>query len=261
MNKSFFVIDLIDENADKTKLKKWWEVNRGKSSKGSHALYFELLSAGWKSEVSKNEVWLISPSAQNGASIDNASSDIDYHAVDTNVAAERQLTDVNPEVLSSSFTTFIEAYNQLKNHGLLRNQKDITGQLGEWVASILLDAQIAENGINKDWDLKDDTGKNYQVKSHAKAPTTSARWSYIRYPDEAPIDFIIIVVFSENYQLQEFYQIPFKEAIKKRSGDSILNWSKVAEYKIKNLSHELTRKNLVFLDPNQNGNISKSKIQ
>lgn len=137
--------------------------------------------------------------------------------IDTNNLPELDLLVSNPIIdfssddVSNSFLNFKNSYNQLKKLGLLRNQKDLTGQFGEWVASKLYNAKISENGINKDWDLKDNDGIYYQVKSHAKSPTTTARWSQVDYAAEAKIDFVIIVIFDQNYKLNQLFKVPFKE--------------------------------------------------
>jgi hypothetical protein len=129
----------------------------------------------------------------------------------------------------------------------LRNQKDITGQLGEWVASVLFDASIATSGINPFWDLVDALGNKYQVKSHAKALTTNARWSRIEYPANAPINFIVIVVFDPSYKLQELYKIPFQEALNRRTAGYVLNWSRVTQFRLGNLEEWMSQNGLEFL--------------
>lgn len=246
MNKKFYVITIVDGNAIKTKLKKWWRDNVGPTNKISHALFFALLADGWKSEVIGNEIILISADALNGGEDQITLPILNNQNEEAQIPAENNL-DGNFELLSNLFSSFIESYSGLKEHGILRNQKDITGQLGEWIASILFDADIATNGINQYWDLEDARGDKYQVKSHAKAHTTNARWSKIDYPANAPINFIVIVVFDPNYKLQELYKIPFQEALNRCTTRYILNWSQVNQYKFDNLRELLQENNLGFI--------------
>lgn len=246
MNKKFYVITIVDGNAIKTKLKKWWRDNLGPTNKISHALFFALLADGWKSEVIGNEILLISADALNGGEEEIALPILNNQNVVAHIPEENNL-DGNFEVLSNLFLSFIESYSGLKEHGILRNQKDITGQLGEWIASILFDADIATNGINQYWDLEDAQGDKYQVKSHAKAHTTNARWSKIDYPANAPINFIVIVVFDPNYKLLELYKIPFQEALNRCTTRYILNWSQVNQYRFDNLRELLQENNLGFI--------------
>jgi hypothetical protein len=240
MNKRFFVITIEEGNAIKTTLKKWWRQNRGPTSKISHVLFFSLLKDGWKSEVVGNEILLISPDAINGAE-----EEIDFPTL--NNQNENGING-NLHEKSELFTSFIESYSALKEIGILRNQKDLTGQIGEWVVSVLFDANIAKSGNNQFWDLKDAHGIKYQVKSHAKGLTTDAKWSRIEYASDAPINFIVIVVFDPNYKLRELYKIPFNEALARRTDRNILNWSQVGHFKIENLSMLLSQKGLDFIN-------------
>lgn len=246
MNKKFFVINLQDGNAVKTPLKSWWRMNNGPTDQISHALYFTLLDNEWKSEVVGNEVLLISPQANNGQVAEprlliEEDQNKEIKILETTVKME------SSDVLAEVFSGFILSYNLLKKHRILRNQKDITGQLGEWVASVLFNATISENGINQFWDLIDTAGLKYQVKAHAKASTTLARWSRIDYQDDAPINFIVIIVFDPNYKLLELFKIPFSEAIRLRTGSLILNWSQVKQYRVDNLDALLYEKSLGFI--------------
>ena len=239
MNKKFFVIAINEGNAVKIGLKKWWRLNVGPTNKITHALYFSLLADGWKSEVVGNEILLISPEAYNGAE-EEVDEQIENHQ-------NENFSNRSFELMSRLFTSFIESYNSLKEVGILRNQKDITGQLGEWVASVIFDANIAINGINQFWDLEDSFGNTYQVKSHAKALTTNAKWSRIEYQTDAPINFIVIVVFDPNYKLREIYKIPFQEALNHRTSGYVLNWSRVAQFRLENIEELKSQKGLEFL--------------
>jgi hypothetical protein len=239
MNKKFFVITINEGNAVKIELKKWWRLNVGPTNKITHALYFSLLADGWKSEFVSNEILLISPEAYNGVEEEVVEQIENNQNVNF---SNRSL-----ELMSGLFTSFIESYNSLKEVGILRNQKDITGQLGEWVASVIFDANIAINGINQFWDLENEEGIKFQVKSHAKSLTTNARWTPIEYSTDAIINYIVIVVFDPNYKLRELYKIPFNEALDRRTDRNILNWSQVVHFKIENLSRLLSQKGLDFI--------------
>ena len=246
MRKKFFVVTLENGNAVKSPLKNWWRNNFGPTNAISHELYFSLLSGGWKSEVVGNEVILISPQAMNGETDDSPKLIEEELSVRSQVP-EPELGEHDFNALAAVFSGFIDSYNRMKEQGILRNQKDITGQLGEWVASRLFDAEIAANGINAFWDLEDPEGKKYQVKSHAKALTTSAAWSKIEYAADAPIDFIIIVVFDSSYKLLELYKIPFLEALNHRTAGYVLNWSRLNQFRLENLNNLLQQKNLGFI--------------
>lgn len=146
--------------------------------------------------------------------------------------------------------TMMKAMSDLRMFNVLTNQKDFTCQLGEWLVSMLYGGQRAINGIQKDWDIK--VGDKYvQVKTHAKADTTTAKWSKIDYKPDAQIDELIIVVFTNNYKLKSFYKIPWHVAHKRkgktRKGDesNVINWNQIKDYEIK--INNLPRQEIITL--------------
>lgn len=153
------------------------------------------------------------------------------------------------EIIKTAINNYFSALEKLKELKIILNSKDFTGQIGEWLASIVYNGTRSDNGIQKDWDIISE-GKYYQVKSSAKSKSTTARWSKIEYSDTAKIDFLIIIVFSEKYELLEFYEIPWEKAkpkIKitgKKKADSTINWRDVTDYKLD--LQELKRKNDVL---------------
>jgi hypothetical protein len=246
MSLKFKILHELNGDVITSPLKGWWRNNRGESQKISHEMYFHLLKEGWQTEVIGNEVILYEPNSLNGEpSFIRQAETKDLYESD--LVVSDKVIEFNNDDFSIAFLNFKNSYNQLKKLGLLRNQKDVTGQLGEWVASKLFNAQISENGINKDWDLKDQNGILYQVKSHAKSPTTPARWSKVDYSVDAKIDFLVIVIFDQNYRLNELYKVPFKEVLKKRTNKFVLNWSVIIDFKEKNLVEFLRQNNLDFL--------------
>jgi len=48
-------------------------------------------------------------------------------------------------------------------------------------------------------------------ESISKAKTTTAKWTRKKYKPNANIDFLIIVVFSPKYKLEELFKIPLCE--------------------------------------------------
>lgn len=141
----------------------------------------------------------------------------------------------------------LKAMADLRDLNVLTNQKDFTCQLGEWLVSMIYDGQRATNGIQKHWDIK--IGDKYvQVKAHAKAETTTARWSAIKHDLEAQIDELIIVVFTQNYKLKGFYKIPWQVAltrIKKEKNRDVIYWNHQRDFEIK--ISDLPKQDLVSL--------------
>lgn len=116
-------------------------------------------------------------------------------------------------VKKEAILQYLNALKKLKDLKIIKNQKDFTSQLGEWLIAELYNGEIAINGKQKDWDIKKD-GKHYQVKSHAKSKTTTRSDTDFKYNENAEIDFFIIVIFSDVYELIAIYEIPFNDAFK-----------------------------------------------
>jgi len=248
MSKKYFVISNSNSEIQKVPLMEWWRRHeKEKSQRNTRSIFFELVvNRDWKWENLENEVILISNDLYN-----------DQH--DTNLQLDQLSFPVKSEndaiglqtIVSKEFGAFIKSYKKLKEYGLLRNQKDITGQLGEWLASEILGAKISSKGNNEDWDLeKEKNGKKtyYQVKSHAKSDSTKARWTRLEYSSEANIHKLVIVVFSQDYALREFYVVSFAKAIRRRTDGLILNWSNISKKnKIEKYKKTLLDKNLGFI--------------
>jgi len=95
----------------------------------------------------------------------------------------------------------------------------------------------ATSGIQKGWDV-DVKGKHIQVKAHAKAETNNARFSAVDKDSKEKIDELIIVVFTFDYKLKEFYKVPWKTAYQKiklrgkKNPRNEINWSSIKEFRI-----------------------------
>lgn len=128
---------------------------------------------------------------------------------------------------------FILALKALREGGVTTNKTDLTCQLSEWLVKEIFGGTLAPNSINKDWDVLAN-GRYIQVKAHAKNSSNPNKFTRIHYDESAVIDDLIIIVFSEDYVVREFYIVPWNEAIpliKHNQGGSILSWSRIVGYK------------------------------
>ncbi len=125
---------------------------------------------------------------------------------------------------------YLEALKNLKDLKIIKNQKDFTSQLGEWLIAELLNGEISTKGNQVDWDIKVGD-KFYQIKTHAKSITTPRSDTEIKYGKDAKIDFLVIVVFSENYKLIDIYKAPWIEAFRLISNtkNPVIKWSDLNE--------------------------------
>ena len=128
--------------------------------------------------------------------------------------------------IKKALNDYFQSLSKLKELGITTNKKDFTSQIGEWLAEELYLGKRAESGIQKYWDIETKEGK-IQVKTHAKSKTTTARWSPLKYDIGADVDFVIIIVFSEDYKLNEFYKIPWKDClnlIRRNKDRDVIMW-------------------------------------
>jgi hypothetical protein len=133
----------------------------------------------------------------------------------------------NQNEIRLAFEYYFESLNRLKKLEIIKNQKDFTSQLGEWVASLIYEGKIAENGKQKDWDLKVGSLK-YQIKTAAKSITTNRKDCDFKYSVNAEIDYVVIIVFDENYKIEKIYKVPFKVAydfVNRKNKNLVLKWS------------------------------------
>lgn len=151
------------------------------------------------------------------------------------------------EKLKVAFENYFNALYTLKDLGVTQNKKDFTSQLGEWLVETLYDGKRAESGIQKYWDIDSSIGK-IQVKTHAKSNKTTARWSALKYDMDSEVDFVIIIVFSEDYKLNEFYKIPWTnclDLIRRNKDRDVLMWNHLNDYKLQLTN--LPKQNIISL--------------
>lgn len=129
---------------------------------------------------------------------------------------------------------YINAIQNLNRLGVLKNKKDFTGQIGEWLVESLYDGKRSDNSIQKGWDVKVN-GKRIQVKTHSKAESNDARFTRISYYEKETIDELIIIVFTFDYKIKNFFIVPWEKAyplIKRRTKKEIpeLKWSLLKDF-------------------------------
>ncbi len=136
--------------------------------------------------------------------------------------------------LKTALNNYFQSLKRLQDIGVTTNKKDFTSQIGEWLIEKIYNGQRAESGIQKYWDIETEFGK-IQVKTHSKSKTTKARWSAIKYDIDSNVDFVVIIVFSEDYKLNEYYKIPWKNClnlIRRNKDRDVLMWDHLKDFKI-----------------------------
>lgn len=133
--------------------------------------------------------------------------------------------------------TYLAAEKRLHNENILINRHSFTNQIGEWLVETLFEGERAKSGTQPGWDVLAQ-GKYIQVKTHAKALNNPSEFTAISKNPIVQVDELIIIHFSPDYKLLEFYQLPWQEAVKhiKITGKKVqreeLNWSHIKNYRV-----------------------------
>jgi hypothetical protein len=142
---------------------------------------------------------------------------------------------------------YFNALKALKEAQITNNKKDFTCQIGEWLVAKIYDGKLAASSIQRGWDV-DVNGKKIQVKTHAKAVSNKSRQTAVKRNEGIDVDELITVVFTENYQLKEFYVTPWKEALKlirQNKTGGIIHWDDQKRFKMQ--IEELPNQDIVNL--------------
>lgn len=138
--------------------------------------------------------------------------------------------------IAQAINNYINCLKVLTENKILLNKKDFTGQLGEWLVETVFEGERAPSGIQAGWDVKT-KDKFIQVKSHAKAINNKARFSAVDKDTLVKVDELIIVVFTHDYKLKEFYQVPWEIVVEKtklrgqKTKRNEINWNDILEYR------------------------------
>lgn len=116
--------------------------------------------------------------------------------------------------------------------GAIRSER-LTGEIGEYYVSEILNAQRAGTSSQKGYDLLLD-GKKVQVKAHAKGEGNGARWTEFKY-SQGDFDILVIIVMSQDFLISEFYQIPAESVfarINEKKKQRVVDWDNFTDFKI-----------------------------
>lgn len=214
----------------------------------THTIENKLKQLGWNSIYDELNHWQILTKSENIFSNDlkiikndsnsipnNSKNEVKNKVNELNNFISHHEKSIEFENIRMNLEYYLNAIKNLKSLGVIKNKRDFTSQIGEWFVSKIVNGNISENGIQKDWDLKVGDIK-IQVKSHSKALSTSARWTDLKsYNKNSEIDYLAILVFDEQYKIQEFYFLNWEaayERIRIQKHNSPINWSDLNEFRV-----------------------------
>lgn len=98
--------------------------------------------------------------------------------------------------------------NSLYSAGIVRTYNSPVGDYAEWLVSTKLNLQLEKNS-EKGYDAMDgESGLRYQVKSRWMHPGKNSRQlNVIRNYEDNQFDYLIAVIFGNNFEVAEAYKI------------------------------------------------------
>ena len=119
----------------------------------------------------------------------------------------QQLSELTPVELLRQYTAIID---ELKNRGIVRTNNAPLGDFTEWLISKMMGLQLAPNS-KSGYDAISGAGVRFQIKSRQITPDSKSRQlSAIRKYDKKDFDYLIAVIFNENFDIVEAYLVPYE---------------------------------------------------
>lgn len=132
---------------------------------------------------------------------------------------------------------YAELLLYLKNLKTIRTTNSPTGDYAEYIACKLFKLKPAPNST-KSYDAKDRLGKKYQVKSRRITQHNKSHLlGVIRGLKQADFNYLVVVIFNEDFTLSKVYKMP-KNIV-----------AKYARYSKHQNGHLLTMKGAILKDP------------
>ena len=119
---------------------------------------------------------------------------------------------MHPQEIRQYLDQLSTAKRALFEGKVIRSER-LTGELGEYLAVLQLNGQLAAGTSNKGWDLLAEIdgkpNQRVQVKAHAKGKGNGARWT--QFTSIEAFDHLFIVVLSPDYHVRELYLVSSTE--------------------------------------------------
>ncbi len=104
--------------------------------------------------------------------------------------------------------TYGDIIRELRNRGVVRSSNNPTADYAEYIVCKKLKLKIAPSNT-KSYDALDRLGKKYQIKSRRLTIENKTQlFGVIRDVKKANFDFVLGVIFDEDFTLKEVWKIP-----------------------------------------------------
>ena len=108
--------------------------------------------------------------------------------------------------------THSEVITELHRRGVVRTKDNPLGGYTEWLVCKRLILQ-GERSSKKGFDAKDNQGTRYQIKGRCSSDN-SVQFSTIRKLEEHGFDFVIAIIFDEDYSVRLAVKIAYDAVLK-----------------------------------------------
>ena len=109
------------------------------------------------------------------------------------------------------FALYSSLLGEMLTRGLVRTTNNPVADYGEYVACKELNLTRVDANSFKGYDATDSNGLQYQIKSRRNtARNKSCQLGVIRDLDKRPFDFLVAVIFNEDFSVQAIWKIPIE---------------------------------------------------
>lgn len=120
------------------------------------------------------------------------------------------LPDLTELTIADLLATHSAVLDELRHRNVIRSKNNPTGDYAEWLVSTKLGLMLETNSA-KGFDAKDSQGLRYQIKGRRITPgNKSTQLGVIRNIDGKDFDFLVAVVFDEDWQVCYAAKIPYQ---------------------------------------------------
>ena len=123
--------------------------------------------------------------------------------------------------------TYVSLRINLKKFGVIRTNRDIISDYGEWIAANLLKLKLVPSGVQKGYDATDKKGRKYEIK--ARTQTKGYPAYHFRQVTPQEFDFAVFVEFNQHLYPRMIAVVPYiicKQHIKRASRDFRFRFTK-----------------------------------
>jgi hypothetical protein len=120
------------------------------------------------------------------------------------------------------------ARDELARIGVIRSERSVPGDFGEWAAAVMLDLTLSPNAVQAGFDATDAAGKTYQVKTRM-VPDQNAATSFDMKAPAHSFDYLLGVFVSPACDILGLIRVTAKEVARRASrnkGSRRLRWTR-----------------------------------